>query len=476
MAPASTGERPAAERLQHLLKKHVLTIQREASKGILVFPPGVIEDAAHTLLSNVRRSGLLTFVVSARSRWNPTEPYYERVRDLARKGVRIQRLFLLPHRLMLRDEQVQTQWTLDKAAGVDTTFVLVDGALRDSAIQSIQSLDYGLWDDELVCFVHRPSYAGALGGPEWRVSTRAEDVELARATTAALLQHGEILPDPDCAPKSLDLDEPMVRTAPFARMLAEVVCRKSYLAGDTCAWYHKVWQYLRVFDMVSTPTWHREFYAQALGMLRAIPNGRILVSGTADYSTLAHILWYGRGEAGPLHITVVDLCETPLLLCRWYAQREGQRIETTACSILDHQGGPYDAVVTDAFLTRFNEDERRKVVEKWCGLLKVGGRAITTVRLRSQRPNVSSAQVEAFRDRALDLATRWRDFLEVSPDEVAEMAGVYAKRMESWPVLDLDQLRRLFAEAGFSFEVCREAVVKGELEKTVYAEIVAAKT
>lgn len=43
----------------------------------------------------------------------------------------------------------------------------------------------------------------------------------------------------------------------------------------------------------------------------------MLISGTADYSMLAHLLQAYRNVEAAVHVTVLDRCETPLYLCRW---------------------------------------------------------------------------------------------------------------------------------------------------------------
>jgi len=462
-------------RLKQLLRRYVLTLQDDESKGILSFPPSLTHDVSHALVSGVKKKGLLTFVVSGQQQWDPADPYYERVRELAQKGVKIQRLFLLPQRVMLRDELVISQWRLDTEAGIDTTFLLVNSALALPSIEGVPTLDYGIWDDSLVCFVCHASRADPGQSPEWRVSTREADIEYARSTTAALLKHGELLPQPDQACSLLELEEPMIRTAPFARMLSEVVCRGSYLAGETCSWYHGVWQYLRILDLVSTPTWHKPFYSDALSRLKGREGQRVLISGTADYSTLAHVLWYGWDGNSGIDVTVLDLCETPLLLCRWYARQQGLTIGTVAQSILDYTDNAFDLIVTDAFLTRFDTDERRHVVRKWRQLLAPKGCIVTTVRLRKTRPSPSKQQVEDFRSRSLATAKRWRDFLDVSPSKLADMAKKYAAQMESFPITSLSALRKLFAQEGLRLTTSQQVTVDGEMEKTVYAEIVAVR-
>ncbi len=461
--------------LRTLLDRYLQFLKTDSGKGILCFPPSQVQDVSHALLSKVSTGGLLTFVVSGRGEWSPTDPYFERVRDLARRGKKIERIFLLPQRVLIRDERVLELWKLDRDAGVKTTFVLVDNALTLPIIQSAETLDYGIWDDSVVCFVQRLGHGAPSSAPEWRISSRVEDIELARSITRALLNHGEMLPPPDGTTESLDLEEPMIRSAPFARTLADIVCHGGYVTGESCSWYHRIWQYLRVFDLVSTPTWHKTFYAESFADLRHLNESRVLISGTADYSMLAHVLWYGWDGASQFRPVVLDLCDTPLLLCRWYAQQLSAQITAVSTSIFDYEDEPFDLITTDAFLTRFEDKERQYVLRKWHGLLRPGGRVVTTVRLRKSRFEPTAESVAEFKSQALDSATRWRDFLDERPEDIANMAEEYASRMASSPIANPAALIRLFESNGFAVEKCDLANVRGELERTVYAEVVAVR-
>ena len=86
---------------ERLINRHIMTLKNDSMKGIMAFTPSLVPDVSHVLGNYVRRNGVLTFIVSGRGRWNPRESYFERVRELARKGVSINRLFLLPQRILL---------------------------------------------------------------------------------------------------------------------------------------------------------------------------------------------------------------------------------------------------------------------------------------------------------------------------------------------------------------------------------------
>ena len=231
--------------------------------------------------------------------------------------------------------------------------------------------------------------------------------------------------------------------------------------------------------MVSTPTWHTHFYLNALeSIARDRDSHQVLISGTADYSMLAHVLWaYQKSGIRPF-VTVLDLCETPLFLCKWYGKSMGVRVKTISVDILTfNPDTPFDIITTDAFLTRFPPDERKQVINKWYELLQSNGHIVTTVRIE---PGLSKAhihttpeQADTFRRRALQEARRWQGFIRCPAEQVANLAKRYAERMISYSFSSEEEVRSLFINAGFTIKSLNIAQVPGEMAITLYAEIVA---
>src|SRR5690606_34048480 len=61
------------------------------------------------------------------------------------------------------------------------------------------------------------------------------------------------------------VEEPLAESAPVARELAARLCRVDPGSGESCAWYHGLWQFLRLMKLVTTPEHHADFYREALG-------------------------------------------------------------------------------------------------------------------------------------------------------------------------------------------------------------------
>lgn len=285
----------------------------------------------------------------------------------------------------------------------------------------------------------------------------------------------------DTSQQCPDLIEPMVCTAPLMDMLSIAVCDGDYVSGEDCSWYHGIWQYLRVFDLVSTPTWHPNFYIPQLKLSSTIyENPKILISGTADYSTLAHVLFAFDVNGANCDVTVLDLCQTPLIMCQWYAKQSKHQIKTMKADILTYDFGHlFDIIVTDAFLTRFPSLERKQVIARWFKILQAKGRVITTVRINDiNSPDKIVAhpdQVELFCSKVLQQAQRWQDLFPISPAEIADKARKYAENMVSHSIRNLEEIKSDFTQEGFDLFFSKTVQVKGEMLPTEYLELTAIK-
>ena len=131
-------------------------------------------------------------------------------------------------------------------------------------------------------------------------------------------------------------DEPLRESAPLAHAFAPSGCLTDPRTGASCAWYHGVWQYLRLLGIGSAPGAQGNQLADTLQQLaRTKEFPRILLSGSADYSLLAHLLSVYDSESAEVDPTVVDLFKTPLHLCEWYGKRYSRPVNTVVSNILE---------------------------------------------------------------------------------------------------------------------------------------------
>lgn len=287
-------------------------------------------------------------------------------------------------------------------------------------------------------------------------------------------------------------DEPLTESAPLAYRLAQAHCLPLTAGGEDCSWYHGFWQYLRLMGLAKTSGGQGSFLIERLrGLARAGQSPRVLVSGSADYSMPAHALCAYRGEGAALRLAVVDRCETPLLLCRWYADRHGVAITTYRSDVLDHEAQePVDVVFTNSFFGSFDPASRPRLLAAWRRQLRPGGKLLFTNRLRprggTEAMGFDGEQARRFAEAARQEAEARRATLGLDPDEVPRLARAYAERYRSYPLRSLDEIERLLTEGGFAIDLLEVTTNPGRpgaasvsgpstAERADYARVVATR-
>jgi hypothetical protein len=254
------------------------------------------------------------------------------------------------------------------------------------------------------------------------------------------------------------VDDLVALSVPLARRIAPGSCRRDPVSGGDCAWYHGLWPYLRALGAVSSPSRHAEFLGETLRSLaRDRTYRRVLICGAADHAMLAHVLWAYRQEANaPVDVTVVDVCETPLVLNRWYARQLGASVETRATDVLEYDATrPFDVVCTHSFLGRFGSAGRQRLIAKWRQLLRRDGKVLTVNRIR---PSTTEDEVpftpdeaRAFQEAVLRRAAERPD-LGVTPEQLTEALTAYVARYRTHPVRSRQEVSDLFSTGGFTID------------------------
>ncbi len=251
--------------------------------------------------------------------------------------------------------------------------------------------------------------------------------------------------------------DPLLESAPLAWSRAPQLCSKDAATGESCAWIHGFWQYLRLLGLASTPSLHSQFFIEALTN-RAAPGAspKILISGAADYSMLDLVIRAQARDAGA-DITIVDRCETPLMLNRWFADRAGIAITTRHRDIFDYADTrAFDAVCTHSFLSELPPSRWPQLLDKWRQLLRPGGVVITINRLRpdagSESRGFTPEQGSAFCNAVTDRARALGQALEASALRLAEAAEAYVARRRTYAPRSGEQLAELFEGAGFKVD------------------------
>ena len=272
----------------------------------------------------------------------------------------------------------------------------------------------------------------------------------------------------------------LTRSASFTLVLSKHTCGSGYVDKENCAWYHGVWQYLRLCDKASTPTWHFDFYVEELSRILK-DNSSILISSAADYSTLATVVEVLRELQLEASITVVDICKTPLILNQWYAEEVNYPVDILHRDIRKlNLTNAYDLIITDAFLTRFNKFEKDIVLKQWNKALKSNGYVITTVRVEKDLYNeYITPEKEYIRPFVDDLNKCLQNTYHLNPriiGIVKQLAEIYANKMISYPFRSKNEIINLFQDNGFIVDKSEIESIKGEFRPTTYCRIVAHKT
>jgi hypothetical protein len=225
---------------------------------------------------------------------------------------------------------------------------------------------------------------------------------------------------------------------------------------------------LRALGLAIAPEHHAGFLRDAFASsVVAGDRVRVLVSGAIDYSMFAHVRWAGHQCGATADVTVVDVCDTPLFLNLWYAQRIGAPVRTVRSSILTYQNpGSHDIICTNAFFGQFSPDQRTDLMKCWHTLLAPGGKVITVTPYRPGSGidpiGFAPAEAIALRNAVRDRAQQYAGNLDLDPDGLARLADAFAARMRVHPVRSLQEIRTMFENGGFELEHLSSAPLPGD--------------
>lgn len=290
-------------------------------------------------------------------------------------------------------------------------------------------------------------------------------------------------------------DAPVENLAVSARTaLAEApeFCRAAP-GRDACDWYHGFYPLLRLLGVAASPERHARFYGEALAPLVS-GDARVLIPGAADAGMLRSVLAVRRTPGAHARIRVLDRCETPLRLCRGFAERWGTPIETERFDLLDTaaQADPepcFDVACTHSLLAFFPPARRRAGIEACRARLRPGGKLVTTARIDPAASEAGTrftgTAASAFAKRIRAAAAACDAAPELAPGAVHALALDYAERMVSWPFTSARQVALDFEASGFAIDRLRVVDVPGRLaagaagggthQPATYAEFVASR-
>lgn len=280
---------------------------------------------------------------------------------------------------------------------------------------------------------------------------------------------------------SFFLQEPLMMSADMVSEVASVLCTHDHMDTEGCYWYHSIWQYLRLMNMVSTPSWHHDFYMNEIpNSVESISNPNILISGAADYSSLSYVIQALANSKKQVKYDVLDLCRTPLFACEWYAKRVNADVSIMQKSIFElNMKEKYDLICTDAFLTRFTKSDLIKILSNWYNALKPNGQIVTTVRIHDDNhicPETPKPEnVKQFKEKARKRSKLWVAVINYSDEEIEKKAEIYAQKMHSNCLGTKEDILNAFKSVGFSIEHLEDVEVEGELYPSRYLRLRAKK-
>lgn len=246
------------------------------------------------------------------------------------------------------------------------------------------------------------------------------------------------------------VQEPLEESAPLAARWAHQHC-------DGCGWYHGFWQHMRLMGMGKTLSGLPYLFQQSVSHWRDQQGASVLISGAADYSALAHVV---QGLGGPVAVrdhavslVVLDQCETPLHLNRWYAQHAALEVACHCTDALHFKSDQtFDLILTSSFLGYFTPAQRQQLFAVYARLLKPGGRLVFANRLRPGPQDVavgfSLAEAQRFMARAQQSNAQLPPSQQWPQDELLAAAQAYTGSFKSYPVNSLAAVAADLSTAG----------------------------
>ena len=267
--------------------------------------------------------------------------------------------------------------------------------------------------------------------------------------------------DTEASPSGGDYREDLADLAEYEFRAAQTLCAD-------CAEYHGLWGYGRLAGINNGVAMDADIMAPALRRL-AFRGARILIAGAADAGLLS-LVAEATGDAKP-DITIADRCETPLAVCRHYAQAHGLAIATLRTELADGPlEGRYDLILAHNLLLFIPAPVRSALLRNLAQALSDKGRLMLVVGMASpQQGGTARAQ---YRDHAgLLEALRLRGI--PLPEEESEFRRRIASLAEAWRarraiILDRSAIETSLSAAGLmlveTIEHSRRRTLAGEDE------------
>jgi SAM-dependent methyltransferase len=250
-------------------------------------------------------------------------------------------------------------------------------------------------------------------------------------------------------------------TEDLPRLAADAYEVSGRLCGS-CRDLHALWPYIRLARASTGVEARPSALEGRIANLLAHGGRHVLIAGSADSGILALV-----ARAAPdrgANIAVLDICETPLELCRRFAARWSLPIETIRQDLRDLQiERRFDIVLVHGTLHFISADRRLDVLKRLQRAIRPGGRLVLLF-------NTGHAVADEFaRESRIGYASWVADELnrlnvplpESEPDFRARLEA-HARRREAreGAFAQPGEVEALLEAAGFNIDHCSEIGVK----------------
>lgn len=473
---------PIFDKLKQYLQVTRVGENTAIKRNLLYFPPKHLNGGGRILFDNLQVGGKSIFILPGRKGWNPETEYFKATRDAAKRGNSITRIFLIPNEYYLREPLLQKHYQLDKASGIKIEFAVINSMMPPETQFPLSpgTLDFGIWDNELVSYILYNHELGDQPLPdEWVVSRREEDILIAN-------KNWEIVND---LPRlilsqtntiSFKLKESFLQSAPLAIMLGDYLCKGDLLDITSCAWYHKIHQILKILELIPSSLGHEKFLTTELTLTEYKSDdaeNNILICGASDYEILAYVIAANSNKIHP-KITIVNLCPTPINLCLWYAAQNGITVSVINENPLNLETDTkYDIITTENLLSMVANDHRLKLLQKWWSLLSDEGKLVLSLPLdeTGSMGKISPNEAKEFIQIASARIQLWHEFISTSPELFINSVRAFSEKYYLYAFSSLQEIKNLFTSAGF--KILRQEIIETNNSKKIkLAQIVAYKS
>lgn len=207
----------------------------------------------------VSKGGFATFFAPLEGYWEENNDYVLKSREVAsdsNRSLKIERVYILGSIAAVTSEHLLKNIKEDEISNIDTYVAFKDELDKDSVC------DFGIWDEDIVCIINLKENPGrgyeVVGGRFTKIKNDfleydgyRRDIKKSAIRGTKLLEEIEGLSSSKLS---------LFQTALTMEEISSAHCEGGYLSKTSCCWYHSAWQYLRLIDMVSTPSWHGNFY------------------------------------------------------------------------------------------------------------------------------------------------------------------------------------------------------------------------